>query len=379
MSVAAEIYRKSSRYEAAVEHYQRLVSLDRRFSSSYLQRIADLQMQMGRIDEAMDTGKRLLELQSANPEAYRCFADLCLRCEKVEAGIAALRRAIRLAPRDNMIRGALADVLANQSKVDEAIELHWQSLDITTDVEEEKRRRFVSGPFVRTPDMRSKSCSIGCSNRAASSDPRLTALLVSQAYRTHMDFAEARRVLLPLLANTPRDVELLANMAALSIAMDDYESAVKHQKQLTMLADTAENRRVLFSLLLDAGRMDDVEAALLQLRDPEDFREAVSSIDRLIRRGDMPGAIRFCRTVLKQRDDLWEVKIRLAALLVQIGNFEEAVKLADQVRSLELDDHAKPLSKKTQSRRAQRAVATTAGRISPMTGSRIDISGFAST
>ena len=135
LAVAAGLYAGASRNLEAVEIYQRLVNLDRRFGSSYLRRIAELQLQLGRRSEAIETGSQLIQSQSTNPDAFRFFADLCFKSGEEARGIVALRRALRIAPRETSIRNALASALASQYRIDEALDLHWQSLDSSNDLD----------------------------------------------------------------------------------------------------------------------------------------------------------------------------------------------------------------------------------------------------
>ena len=180
----------------------------------------------------------------------------------------------------------------------------------------------------------------------ATADPRTSALLVSEAYRVSRDVSSARQVLEPILADRPRDTELLMQMVALSRDLDDLQSAIAYQKQLTTVTDTAENRNVLFSMLIDAGRLDEAEGFLPALDQADDVAALLATVDRAIGRNDIQTAIRLSRTMLKKRDDLWEVKTRLAGLLIRHGQFNEAIRLADQVRELPLQDDAQPISQR---------------------------------
>ena len=172
-----------------------------------------------------------------------------------------------------------------------------------------------------------------------------TALLISEAQKAISDFGLARQTLEPLLAENPRDADLLAQMVSLATAADDLEPALEYQKQLTALADTPENRRALLALMVDTGQIEQAEASLELMKEADDPATMVSMIDRMMRRNDTEAAIRLSRTALQQRSDLWEIKLRLAGLLVLEGKYDEGIKLADQVRGLKLADDTPAASK----------------------------------
>ena len=134
LSVAAELYRKSSRYADAIEAYRKLADLDVQIFVQLLaanRRVANAARQ---IDEALATGKELIAAQPGNPESYRFYSDLCFQSGRDDEGIDTLRRALRSAPRESSIRDSFARVLADRFRTDEAIELYWQSLDAATEL-----------------------------------------------------------------------------------------------------------------------------------------------------------------------------------------------------------------------------------------------------
>ncbi len=336
LSVAAELYRKSSRYADAVAAYRQLAESDVRYLSNYLQRIAGLQMRLGKVDDALATGKELIAAQPGNPESYRFYSDLCFQSGRDDEGVDTLRRALRAAPRESSIRDALARVLANRFRTDEAIELYWQSLDAATELDEQKRLVASVAPLYERKGDFARLISRLEDRGRETSDARTTALLISEAQKATSDLGAARQTLEPLLAENPRDADLLTQIVSLSAAADDWEPALEYQKQLTALADTPENRRIMLTLMVDSGQIEQAEASLQLMQEADDPVTMVSMIDRMIRRNDNEAAIRLCRTALQQRGDLWEIKTRLAGLLVMDGKYDEAVKLADEVRDLKL-------------------------------------------
>ena len=126
--VAADIAERQSRYVDAAEMFKKLSSVDTRYRTNYLQRVADLQMRLGQVDDALLTCESLIDANPASPESYQFLARLAFRAAREEQAITSLRRAMNIAPRDNAPRRMLAAALADRYRTDEAIELYWQAM-----------------------------------------------------------------------------------------------------------------------------------------------------------------------------------------------------------------------------------------------------------
>ncbi len=334
--IVAELYRKTARHAEAIEAFTKLSKLDTRYFANYLQRIAGLQMQLGKIDEALVTGNELISAQPGNPEPYRYYAGLCFQANRDDEGIETLRRAMRAAPRDNETRNALASALSERFRSDEAIELYWASLEATDDLDEQKMLVTKLGElYERKADLDRLVSRIEARGREKS-DMRTATLLTAEMYRSVGDFGIAQDTLRPLLAENPRDVDLLTQMVSLANQSDDVDQAVLYQEQLVSLADTPENRRAMLELLVDAGRVSDAEAQLQRMRGMDDAKLVTKMIDRVIDRSDYETAIRMCEMALAQQSDLWEVQLRLAVAYLLNGNDEKADETAQSIRDLQL-------------------------------------------
>lgn len=354
LAVAAELYRKGARLGDAVEVYRSLAERDPRFLPNYLKRIAGLQMRLGQIDKALATASELIDAQPGNPDSYRLYADQCFQVGRDDEGIETLRRALRAAPRDRDTRQALAGALARQFQTDEAIEIYWELLDDAGDLDDEKRWVGMLAPlYEQQGDFERLISRLELRGRE-SSQTRSSVVLRSAAHRAVNDFGSARQTLEPLLVESPRDPELLNELVTLAEVSSEPELALEYQERLVSLADTPENRNRLLSLMVDSGQIEQAEASLQRFRAIDDPVTMIELVDRTIGRGDTDAAVRFCRATLDQHRDLWEVRARLAALLVVAGETEEALEQAARVESLELaGDTSSEMSKSSQSRKRQ--------------------------
>ncbi len=354
LAVAGELYRKGSRIGDAVDVFRTLAERDPRFLPNYLRRIAGLQMQLGQVDQALATAAELIEAQPGNPESYRFYADQCFKVGRDDEGIETLRRALRAAPRDRDSQQALAGALAKRFQTDEAIEIYWGLLDDASSIDDEKRWVEMLAPLYEQQGNFERLISRLELRGRESSEMRSATLLRSAAHRAVNDLGSARQALEPLLAENPRDSELLREVVTLAEASSEPEVALEYQQRLVSLADTPENRNRLLTLMVDSGQIEQAEASLQRLRAMEDPVAMIDLIDRTYSRGDTDAAIRFCRATLDQHRELWEVRARLAALLVLTDEVDEALDQAARIESLELPaDTPSELSKARQARRRQ--------------------------
>ena len=66
-------------------------------------------------------------------------SELCFQAGLTDQGMVALRQALRVAPRDASVRDALAHALAEHDRIDEAIQLRWQSLEMSTNLDQQRQ------------------------------------------------------------------------------------------------------------------------------------------------------------------------------------------------------------------------------------------------
>ncbi len=90
LTAAARIAEQSGSLLRAAELNRTLAAVDRRGRTQYLQHVAQLEMQLGRVDEALAAGRELIAAAPGNVETHQFFADLCFRLGKSEEGLSAL-------------------------------------------------------------------------------------------------------------------------------------------------------------------------------------------------------------------------------------------------------------------------------------------------
>ena len=346
LAIAASLYEKSSLLNDAVDSFRQLADLDTRYQSSYLKRIAQLQMRLGRIDEALATSRQLIAISPGNPDPYRTHSDFCFQAGREEEGLETLRRALRIAPRDRDCRVALASALAERFRTDEAIELYWQQFAAGEDLEDQLGVVESLAPLYDRKSDLPRLISRLEENGREKSNARSATVLIATAFKSVGDFGGAKDRLEPLLADNPNDIDVLEQLVALCDAMGEPEQAIAFQKQILGQAETSENRVKYVRLLVETGQIDQVDAALQRLGNDLDPKMAVRLIDGALNKRDIDAAIRIGREVLRRRADLWEVELRLAYALAFNQDYDEALERAERIRTLDLPLDTVPESAK---------------------------------
>lgn len=358
--VAADIAERQNRIGAAADLFGKLASVDSRFRTNYLQRVASLQIRLGQNDKAMRTCAAIIDANPASPESYQFYARTAFGVNRDEEAIAALRRAMTVAPRDNSSRRMLASHFADRYRTDEAIELYWQAFQYEPKTDDQITViRALAPLYDRKADLETLLGRIEEINRKAGS-VRTTKLMVAAAHEAVQDFGAARDAIEQLLAVQPRDVTLLETMVQLSDAADESELAADYQRKINELADTPENRFKLLQFQLEAGSIDVAQVLSQRLAFPTDPSRLSSMVRLAIRRGDLKTAREICREVLRNDDSLWDIKLTLAQLLMidrggedGATNRKQAIQLAQQVRAARVEmDAAPPTQRKRTTTRA---------------------------
>ena len=154
----------------------------------------------------------LLAAAPGKPESYEFFAGLCSELGAVEEGLNTLRRAVARQPERRPALATLGDALAREFRTDEAIELYWRAFDRAGDLDTRL------GHVAKLTDLylqRNQFDRLIARLEAAVRDakePREMTSCLAQAYQSSGDFGSARAELERLLAASPRDTALLAQL-----------------------------------------------------------------------------------------------------------------------------------------------------------------------
>jgi len=250
LQAAAKMLTLDSQWLSAVELYERLWKLDRRFRIDALRAIAELEQKLGRKEKALKAGRELLAAAPGNPESAEFVVDVCLRYGQNAEALQILRRASRQNGADKRLALKLVERLMedglrsaefgmrNESKsqirtphstlrtqTDEAREILWRVFEQTAKSDDriEVIRKLAElsvfpGEFTKLVQRLERY-------RAEPKLRRDASLALVQVHEQAGDTQQARRELERWLPQAPRDAALLARMVSLCETAGDLEAA----------------------------------------------------------------------------------------------------------------------------------------------------------
>ncbi|MES2790676.1 MAG: tetratricopeptide repeat protein [Planctomycetota bacterium] len=308
LSASARIQEANHNLVGAVETNRRLATIDRRFRSEHLTKVAKLEGQLGRVDTALKAGREVLAAASSNPESYQFYAQLCFELGAHEEGLETLRRAVRMYPSDLKVLLALAEHLAEQFKTPEAIEFYWRAFDKGTDIDAKLNViTKLAELYFGTNHFDQLLARLERQRRSAPQDMRVATLCLAQAQQAVGDNTAARGELERLLTADTRDTALLQQLARLAAKGGDFTAAVNYQRQLVQIVPGKETTVNLANYLSQAGETEEAGALLtqmtLEIKDPVSLLQTVNS---LLSQGHYARVVQVTSKIREQEPSNWE-------------------------------------------------------------------------
>jgi tetratricopeptide (TPR) repeat protein len=370
----ARIHEVTGDLGGAADACRTLAKLDRRSLTEYLTRIARLEARLGRRDRALAAGRDLLAAAPGKPESYEFFAGLCSELGAVEEGLNALRRAVRVNPNDARALATLGDALASEFRTDEAIELYWRAFDRAGDLDTRLGHvAKLTDLYLQRNQFDRLIARLEASVREAK-EPREMTSCLAQAYQSSGDFGNARAVLERLLAASPRDTALLAQLSSLAETDGDLSAAAKYQRQANEIAPGDDGTARLANLYLRSGETTEAEAIWLRMaQGKQEPARRLATIDSLLAGQKPETALALVERLLREGagTERWEVLYREGLAFHLLDKPDEAAKRfrallelpgkdderSSEVKAAEHDQAARPAGTK---RRVARRGARTA-------------------
>ncbi|MBS0202102.1 MAG: DUF1583 domain-containing protein [Planctomycetes bacterium] len=348
---SARILESQSNLLGAVETNTRLAAIDRRYRTEYLKKIAQLEVQLGRRDKALQAGKDLLAAAPGNPELYEFFSQLCFQLGENDEGLQALRRSVRVNPTDPKGLLLLASALSEQFRTSEAIELYWRAFEKAGNLDD----RLTVVPrltelYLQTNQFDRLLERLERLRREPNQQRELT-ICLAQAYQSAGDDGNARQELEKLLTEETRDTQLLQQLVRLCEQDGDLDSAVRFQQQLNRVAAGKEGLLRLAQLLAKAGEEDDANALMTQIsveeKDPE---QQLRSLDALLTQKNYDQATPITARLVRDQPKNWELLYRDGVALAE-KKPEEATRRFEALLALNLNDNEQSLAAKSQAKK----------------------------
>ena len=338
-SVAARLQESTGNLGQAVRSRRTLASLDRRNLADHLATIARLETRLGRKAEALQAGRELLAQSPGSIERHEEFSQLCVIMGEIEEGLETLRRASRANPTDPRASNSLADLLARQSRTEEAIEVYWRSFERTKDIE---GRLGVVSRLAEQYLLRNQLDRLTTRLERDLREPdrkRDLALCLAQAYREAGDLGAARERLEAIRVTNPRDVDLLLQLSSLAEADGDDAGSARYLKQAVDIAPRPELLARLATLYLATGEVSEAEAIWSKLASTEqDAGRAFSAIDHLMSAGKSEKVLSLTSKLLQKQPGDWDALYREGVALASLDRTAEAARRFRTILDLKAGD-----------------------------------------
>ena len=388
LQAAAKMLTLDSQWLSAVELYERLLKIDRRFRIDALRAIAELEQKLGRKEKALKASRELLAAAPGNPESAEFVVDVCLRYGQNTEALQILRRASRQNVADKRLALRLVERLMEDgsrqlsgtglaagkgggkrpdqpaasavplSETDEAREILWRVFEQTAKSDDRieiirklSELSVFPGEFTKLVQRLERY----------RTDPKLrrdASLALVQVHEQAGDTQQARRELERWLPQAPRDPALLARMVSLCETAGDLEAAIAHQQRLAEVTRKRETDEHLVVLLRRAGRDSDADTlATRWLESERDPVKVLREIDRMLVAGELKQTLALCERWIQNRPDDWEFLFRSGMILQAVGRNDEAFARFDTLMQLRLSDDMPSLT-------ATAATSATGGRLS---------------
>ena len=295
----------------AVSLHRRAIALDSQPKLQDYEQMASLELRLGEYQAARETVQQLFQLAPDRQATFALQADLEFQTGAPEAGLAALRRAAQLAPREIAIRARLADALSRHGHPADAIEHYWRCLELTGDLDQQ--RSLVATMCVTGSDIdRDRIVDKLRRWRAQEEDPRAMTFCLVEALRSAERYDDARRELEWLLARGGRDLQVLRELAGISVQQLSWSDAADYQDQVATVTESADDLRLLLRYYRTAHRHDDATRVWERLLVSDDPDVYVDEVDRVLRDLDYDDAVSLAEIGLSKSPADWRLHLRAA-------------------------------------------------------------------
>lgn len=348
---AAKIQESQNNLLAAIETNTKLATIDRRYRTEHLKKVAQIETRLGRREKALQAGRDVLASAPGNPDAHEFFAQLCFQLGAADEGLETLRRLVRANPSDPRGLQTLANALAEQFRTDEAIELFWRAFEKGEDIDAKL------GVVQRLADLYLQTNQFDKLTdrferlRRESKEPRELTICLAQAYQQAGDDGTARQELEKLLTDNTRDTMLLQQLVKLCESSGDIEEALKYQQQINKVAPGREGELRLSQLLARSGDTEQSAAILTRLTSEEkDPEQLLKSLDTLLGHGKRDEVAAITARLLRDQPKNWELLYREGNALAE-AKPDEAVQRFQQLLKFSLPDDEQDTATKARKKR----------------------------
>ena len=342
ISDAASLFRRNRKEAESLEALARLAKIDPVRRGEHLKRRAELLRDLGRADEAVETARQVTE-ERMTPENARFLAETLFTAGNRAEGIATLRRAVRLFPKENDFVEKLADALAGQGDSGEAFELYERLYERFDEqlgkgaAENESKTRVLVRMATLAKEAGTLDRLIGRLRRDAADaqNRRESILALAEVFLTVQEDGAAQEAIESLLteenAAASDNADILERLSRIAEARGDFSGAIRYQERAVERSNSPDANDRLLTLCRAAGKNERATEIFLQTVLPKlDFSERLRAVEEAISRNDLDEAKKIVERLDVEKPGDWEVLYRRAEVDFLIGKKAEE-KTSDEI------------------------------------------------
>ncbi|MCH2211199.1 MAG: tetratricopeptide repeat protein [Fuerstiella sp.] len=332
---SAEICTEAGLLEQAASANRYIADLSPQYRTQALQRVVELEQQLGRTDQAVLAAELLIRESPEHADSCRQFAELCFTTGREKDGLNCLRTCVRLNPDDHQLTMDLAEIMAERFQLGDSMLLLWQAFH---------RTQIPDRHFALVEALMETAKQTGTTDRvldqlatAPGPDPVGRSLCLAAAWKCIDNTARATELLEQAALRFGRDIRILKMQVELAETQEQLDLAAHYQQQLTALSTSAEDRIRLADLQYRTGQLSESELNWIRdARSGNDTTVALRSIDRFLNAGRVEAAELMCQRLSADRPKDWRMLYRLAIIQWRLDHREEAVATLHKIVNLNL-------------------------------------------
>lgn len=333
LELQAGLQQKAGQLQAAEQTLHRLAVRNPRQAATYSQSIQNLQLQMGRTDEAYQTASQLFMQSATSAAAVDRYVSFLKNSDRPTEAISVLNDFLSKNGSSAAMMVELSDLLAEQFRTNEAVGWLWRAFERSAS---DAQRRDIASRLVMLGLRTNQATDILQRLRSTiQQDSSLTSvhrtLLMADAYRQARQLSDAADELEAFVRSDASAVAAVTELVDVLSEQNRIDEAFSFQLQLAERQPTAENFNRLAELLQLRNDITGVASKLKQIaQHPEWRKPLLAVIDRLLDNGQPDEASNLLDTLQGTGLEAWQYQFRRIRIAVWRGEVDTAVLLSRQ-------------------------------------------------
>jgi WD40 repeat protein/tetratricopeptide (TPR) repeat protein len=339
----AKFLRRSNRTADAIEQYQRLVTSDRQAPRDDYRRLIELQLEAKQREAADQTAQQLIRRMPSDPESHLMQAEVARARENSSGYLAALQRAVRVAPKDVQVRRRYALALLDADRGEEAAVEAMEAIVGAESVADQQALLAWFLSWATPAQHRTLADNLARQRATMPANADLLSRSLVTLWQHLGDSAQAIAELESLHRQQPNDREILQQLIQAMVRAGNLPRAIEYQRILARLEASPVAHEQLARLLRQNGQTDEARDIWDGVLDqPASLDETLRLLSGFYQRQDLYAAQQLTEAMLSRFPDDPTLAYHAALLHLALDQTEDARRAFE--RLARSSNSAKPVS-----------------------------------